>query len=103
MRYIHYALGGGFCSGPFGMAGVQEGPTSEQRKALAPTGKLVSDFFPTPIHGTKDAASGEFKGPRQLIWERKWRGDRLFNSSLCLIRLSRQFWQARNPANGTSP
>ena len=47
-----------------GCAGVQEGPTSEQRMALAPTGKLRVGFLSTtPIHATKDAASGEFKGP----------------------------------------
>ncbi|HZA95837.1 MAG TPA: transporter substrate-binding domain-containing protein [Burkholderiaceae bacterium] len=47
-----------------GCAGLQDGFTSEQRNALAPTGKLRVGFLSTtPIHATKDAASGEFKGP----------------------------------------
>lgn len=47
-----------------GCAGVQTGPTSEQRQALAPTGRLRVGFLSTtPIHATKDGASGEFKGP----------------------------------------
>ena len=47
-----------------GCASVQDAPTSEQRSALAPTGKLRVGFLSTtPIHATKDAASGEFKGP----------------------------------------
>lgn len=47
-----------------GCAGAQTGPTQEQRQALAPTGKLRVGFLSTtPIHATKDAASGEFKGP----------------------------------------
>jgi polar amino acid transport system substrate-binding protein len=43
---------------------MQTGPTQEQRQALAPTGKLRVGFLATaPIHATKDAATGEFKGP----------------------------------------
>jgi polar amino acid transport system substrate-binding protein len=38
--------------------------TPEQKQALAPTGKLRVGFLSTtPIHATKDAVSGEFKGP----------------------------------------
>ena len=45
-------------------AGLQDGPSSEQRNTLAPTGKLRVGFLATtPIHATKDAVSGEFKGP----------------------------------------
>lgn len=43
--------------------GMQTGPTPEARNALAPTGKLRVGFISgSPIHATKDAASGEFKG-----------------------------------------
>ena len=46
-----------------GCAGVQTMPTPETRTALAPTGKLRVGFLATtPIHATKDPASGEFKG-----------------------------------------
>lgn len=45
-------------------ATVQSGATPEQKQALAPTGKLRVGFLSTtPIHATKDAVSGEFKGP----------------------------------------
>jgi len=43
--------------------GMQTAPTPEARNALAPTGKLRVGFISgSPIHATKDAASGEFKG-----------------------------------------
>lgn len=45
-----------------GCAGISSAPTPEARQALAPTGKLRVGFLLNPIHGTKDAASGEFKG-----------------------------------------
>lgn len=46
-----------------GCAGMQTGASSETKAALAPTGKLRVGFLSTtPLHGTKDAASGEFKG-----------------------------------------
>lgn len=46
-----------------GCAGVQTATTPETRNALAATGKLRVGFLSTtPLHGTKDAASGEFKG-----------------------------------------
>jgi polar amino acid transport system substrate-binding protein len=46
-----------------GCAGVQTAPTQEEKQALAPTGKLRVGFISgSPIHATKDAASGEFKG-----------------------------------------
>ena len=46
-----------------GCAGVQTAPTPETRNALAPTGKLRVGFLSTtPLHGARDAASGEFKG-----------------------------------------
>ena len=45
-----------------GCAGISSAPTPEARQALAPTGKLHVGFLLNPIHGTKDAASGEFKG-----------------------------------------
>ena len=55
-RLFHWSLSG--------CASLQDEPTSEQRNALAPTGKLRVGFLSTtPIHATKDAASGEFKGP----------------------------------------
>ena len=47
-----------------GCTNIQTAPTPEARQALAPTGKLRVGFLSTaPIHATKDAASGEFKGP----------------------------------------
>ena len=45
-----------------GCAGISSAPTPEVRQAMAPTGKLRVGFLLTPIHGTKDAATGEFKG-----------------------------------------
>lgn len=43
--------------------GMQTAPTPEARNALAPTGKLRVGFISgSPIHATKDPASGEFKG-----------------------------------------
>lgn len=57
-----------FCAGVAGLviggcAGMQTGPSSETRAAVAPTGKLRVGFISgSPIHATKDAASGEFKG-----------------------------------------
>lgn len=46
-----------------GCVGMQMAPTPEARNALAPTGKLRVGFISgSPIHATKDAASGEFKG-----------------------------------------
>ena len=64
MQTIHSLVVAAFAVVLSGCAGVQDGPTSEQRKALAPTGKLRVGFLSTtPIHATKDAASGEFKGP----------------------------------------
>lgn len=45
-----------------GCAGAQT--AQEHKQALAPTGKLRVGFLSTtPIHATKDAASGEFNGP----------------------------------------
>lgn len=44
-------------------AAMQMPPTPEARNALAPTGKLRVGFISgSPIHATRDAASGEFKG-----------------------------------------
>jgi len=64
MRTIHWPVAAVFALVLVGCAGVQTGPTPEQRQALAPTGKLRVGFLSTtPIHATKDAASGEFKGP----------------------------------------
>ena len=64
MRTIHRLMAPFFALMLAGCAGVQSGPTQEQRQALAPTGKLRVGFLSTtPIHATKDAASGEFKGP----------------------------------------
>lgn len=64
MRTIHWLMTAIFALMLMGCAGVQTGPTQEQRQALAPTGKLRVGFLSTtPIHATKDAASGEFKGP----------------------------------------
>lgn len=64
MRTIHWLMTAVFALILTGCAGVQTGPTQEQRQALAPTGKLRVGFLSTtPIHATKDAASGEFKGP----------------------------------------
>ena len=64
MRTIHALVVAAFALVSLGCAGLQDGPTSEQRRALAPTGKLrVAFLSTTPIHATKDAASGEFKGP----------------------------------------
>lgn len=45
-----------------GCASIQTAPTPETRNALAPTGKLRVGFLTAPVHATKDAASGEFKG-----------------------------------------
>jgi len=45
-----------------GCAGVQPAPTQEERKALAPTGKLRAGMLAQPMHATKDPTSGEFKG-----------------------------------------
>jgi polar amino acid transport system substrate-binding protein len=46
-----------------GCAGMQTGASSETKAAVAPTGKLRVGFISgSPIHATKDAASGEFKG-----------------------------------------
>lgn len=64
MRTIQWLMTAVFALMLTGCAGVQTAPTQEQRQALAPTGKLRVGFLSTtPIHGTKDAASGEFKGP----------------------------------------
>ena len=64
MRLIHCTLAGVLALILLGCAGVQTEPTQEQRQALAPTGKLRVGFLSTtPIHATKDAATGEFKGP----------------------------------------
>lgn len=64
MRRIQRLLAAAFALLLAGCAGMQTGPTPEQRQALAPTGKLRVGFLATtPIHATKDAASGEFKGP----------------------------------------
>jgi polar amino acid transport system substrate-binding protein len=64
MRTIHWLMTVVFALMLTGCAGVQTGPAQEQRQALAPTGKLRVGFLSTtPIHATKDAVSGEFKGP----------------------------------------
>jgi len=64
MRTIHWLLTAVFAQILAGCAGLETGPTPDQRQALAPTGKLRVGFLSTtPIHATKDAASGEFKGP----------------------------------------
>lgn len=64
MRTIRWLLTAVLALMLTGCAGVQTGPTQEQSKALAPTGKLrVAFLATTPIHGTKDPASGEFQGP----------------------------------------
>ena len=45
-------------------AGAPTGPSQEERRTLAPAGTLrVAFLATTPIHATKDSASGEFKGP----------------------------------------
>jgi len=62
MRTIHWLMTAVFALMLTGCAGVQTAPTQEQRQDLAPTGKLRVGFLVTPIHATKDAASGEFKG-----------------------------------------
>ena len=47
-----------------GCASVPRELTREQREALAPTGKLrVAFLATTPIHATRDGASGELRGP----------------------------------------
>lgn len=64
MRALHWLMAVVYALMLAGCAGVQTGPTPEHRQALAPTGKLRVGFLSTtPIHGTKDAASGEFVGP----------------------------------------
>jgi len=64
MGTIHWLMTAVFALMLTGCAGVQTGPTQEHKQALAPTGKLRVGFLSTtPIHATKDAASGEFKGP----------------------------------------
>ena len=64
MRTIHWPVAAVLALLLLGCAGVQTGPTAEERAALAPTGKLRVGFISTtPIHATKDSASGEFKGP----------------------------------------
>jgi polar amino acid transport system substrate-binding protein len=46
-----------------GCAGVQSAPTQAERQALAPTGKLRAGLLSiNPMHGIRDAASGEWKG-----------------------------------------
>jgi polar amino acid transport system substrate-binding protein len=63
MRTIQWLMTAGFSLILSGCAGVQTAPTPETRNALAPTGKLRVGFLSTtPLHGTRDAASGEFKG-----------------------------------------
>jgi polar amino acid transport system substrate-binding protein len=63
MRTIHWLMTAVVALMLTGCAGVQTAPTREQRQALAPTGKLRVGFLSTtPIHATKDTASGEFKG-----------------------------------------
>lgn len=62
MRTIHW-LTAIFALMLTGCVGMHTAPTPEARNALAPTGKLRVGFISTsPIHATKDAASGEFKG-----------------------------------------
>ena len=62
MRTIHW-LTATFALMLTGCIGMHTAPTPEARNALAPTGKLRVGFISTsPIHATKDAASGEFKG-----------------------------------------
>ena len=62
MRTIHW-LTGIFALMLTSCVGMQTAPTPEARNALAPTGKLRVGFISgSPIHATKDAASGEFKG-----------------------------------------
>lgn len=62
MRTIHW-LTGIFALMLSGCVGMHTALTPEARNALAPTGKLRVGFISTsPIHATKDAASGEFKG-----------------------------------------
>ena len=40
------------------------GPTAEEKQSLAPTGKLRLGILATnPSYGTRDAATGEFRGP----------------------------------------
>lgn len=64
MRTIHSLLTAVFALMLAACASVQSGPTQEQKQALAPTGKLRVGFLSTsPIHATKDPATGEFKGP----------------------------------------
>jgi len=64
MRTMHWMITAVVVLFLVGCAGVQTKPTAEQVQALAPTGKLRVGFLSTaPIHATKDAASGEFKGP----------------------------------------
>lgn len=64
MRTNHWPVAAALALVLAGCAGVQTAPTAEQRQALAPTGKLRVGFLSTtPIHATKDAATGEFKGP----------------------------------------
>ncbi len=45
-----------------GCAGIQSGVNPDTRAALAPTGKLRVAFIAVPLYGTKDSATGEFKG-----------------------------------------
>lgn len=64
MRTILWPIAAVFALTIQSCAGVQTGPGDQQRQALAPTGKLRVGFLSTtPIHATKDAASGELKGP----------------------------------------
>lgn len=46
-----------------GCASAPTMPTSEERQALAPSGKLRVCFTFNPAYATKDPASGELKGP----------------------------------------
>lgn len=62
MRPIHWLMAAILALMVTGCAGVQTGPTPDERNALAPTGKLRLGFIVTPTHAIKDAASGEFKG-----------------------------------------
>jgi polar amino acid transport system substrate-binding protein len=46
-----------------GCSSVDTAPTTEERLALAPTGKLRAAMVITnPVHATKDPSSGEMKG-----------------------------------------
>ena len=64
MRMFHRLLIAAFATALAACAGAPKKPTPDEKQALAPAGSLrVAFLATTPIHATRDAQSGEFKGP----------------------------------------